>query len=252
MSNKEQPAVQIQCSLENNNLTPILLNSISQLQNTITQLQKEQNELLIENQKNYTIIKQKEEELLILRENNTKLLEEIDILKKENYILKSKIAELEKQIKEQNTTIAQQNKSINDLEEKVKDLQNKNDKENYKKFLVAIQDLNSIYQFEQNKDIFGKNNIKNLRNFRNGSCHFINDDDDDYIVFKKKEYIIQKLSTIDNETKLELDELCKTTDFTKNIIKYVQPILHQNKNTVQNINNITQKDIDKIFAFFWE
>jgi hypothetical protein len=108
---------------------------------------------------------------------------EIEILRKENIELREKIKELEKKIDDQNDKIDEQNDKIKQLSDTVMSLI---DKELFRKYIVAIQDINS-YDRLQNEQWQYNKNMKKIHNYRLTECHlFLTDYDSlDLIEYKK-------------------------------------------------------------------
>lgn len=129
---------------------------------------------------------------IMTHNDNEKILQEhiktrdvtIEELKKENAELKQKIKELEEHIKKQDVTIQNQNERITNLEDTVAILKNKN---MYKKYLMAIQDLNEIEQLETKLNKVSKNLVK-LRKNRISECHYMDKSTDEWEVVDKNQY----------------------------------------------------------------
>jgi chromosome segregation ATPase len=216
---------------------------ISILMNKISVLEKELDERYTETKNQFITIKQKDEEITLLKQQNVDLISEIKLLKNERDELKLKIEKLEITINQQNTSINEQNKCIEKLQKCIDNLQ---DKEIINKYIIVIQYLNSIYKLEKN---IKNTRIAYLRDDRNYDCHYILDTDKDYIKLKKTEYILDKLSTIDEHIKYKIEKKYGK-DIIQNIISVVKPFVETDK-TVNN-TGFTQERIDDEITFFWE
>lgn len=86
----------------------------------------------------------------------------IQQLKEENQMLRQKISDLE-------NTIVKLETKINQFEEK----------EQYNKFMIAIQDINRLEQIETKLSGNDKKNLIRLRKSRVSECHYIEEDDDE-------------------------------------------------------------------------
>lgn len=96
------------------------------------------------------IIKTRDVIIEELKRENDELKKKIENLEEENTKLKQKIKELEERVKKQDVIIENQNERIKILE----------DKNLYKKYLMAIQDLNKIEGLETKLNNVSKNLVK--------------------------------------------------------------------------------------------
>ena len=107
-------------------------------------------------------------------------------LRKENEMLKNKLKKLEEHVNEQDITINKLNQRLDDLEMK----------NQFNKLVVAIQDLNK-------KD----------------ECHYINEDDDEYMYNHKKIILLEKLNNMSQTIKTKFHKIYPNV--VENIIKHI-------------------------------
>ena len=114
---------------------------------------------------------------------------ELNTLKRENELLLFRISELTKDKDILQHVILNKDKTIDELKEENKKLNNRiselennlfllkdrlnriENKSLYNKYMIAIQDINSLEQLEQYQHI--GNDLKRLRRHRIGDCHYI-------------------------------------------------------------------------------
>jgi|LakMenEpi02Apr12_1017379.scaffolds.fasta_scaffold01958_1 uncharacterized protein YoxC len=155
----------------------------------------------------------------------------IEALRKENEELKNRLKELEEKLnnitKEHNELKIEHNK----LKE---DINTMKQKEQYKKYITAIQDINRLISLENKKyynyDI--KKNLEKLRNDRNYDSHYIlEDNDNDDIKNDKRIILVEQLDSMPNEIKNRFNK--KYPKLLENIIGYIEP----NNNTISSKEN---------------
>lgn len=95
---------------------------------------------------------------------------EIDKLKIKNAELAEKVAAHETTINKQQVTINRQQVTINKLERRLDD---RDDKDHFKKLLIAIQDINRLKRLETKLN--SKDAVTLARTSRVGECHYIED-----------------------------------------------------------------------------
>ena len=149
---------------------------------------------------------QLKEEIKELKAENVILKEEIKELKAENVILKKEIKELKaenvilkkeiKELKAENVILKKDNQSLHD---KVNKLELKDE---YNKFMVAIQDINSMYSLERVNSSF-----KDLREDRVNTCHYIKENDPQDLKDAKIKILYDKLQIMNNSIREDFDDL---------------------------------------------
>ena len=196
-----------------------------------TKLKQEINTKYEENKKFTEIIQIYELEIKELKINNKELEkinkqlnDEIEYIKKEN-------EELNKIILEQNNKIKEQTININELKNDIKIIKQK---EQYKKYITAIQDINRLISLENKKyynyDI--KKNLEKLRNDRNSDNHYIlEDNDDDNLINDKRIILVEQIDNMPNEIKNRFNK--KYPKLLENIIGYIEP----NNNIISSTEN---------------
>jgi len=97
-------------------------------------------------------------------------------------------------------------------------------KEQYKKYITAIQDINRLISLEQiiykNYDI--KKNLEKLRNDRNYDSHYILEDyDDNDLKNDKRIILVEQINNMPNEIKNKFNK--KYPKLLENIIGYIEP-----------------------------
>jgi hypothetical protein len=127
-------------------------------------------------------------------------------------------------------------------------INNLQDKEIINKYIIVIQYLNSIYKLEKN---IKNTRIAYLRDERNYSCHYVLDDDDNFIKLKKNEYILEKLTTIDESIKNKIEKKYGK-DIIQKIISVVKPLVEIDKQVIVDNTGFTQEQIDDEISFFWD
>jgi hypothetical protein len=138
----------------------------------------------------------------------------------ENTLLKLKISELcntnivlMETIKSNELTIQQLKEENIMLKEKIKSLEHKIDKlentihklelkDEYNKFMIAIQDINSMYSLERINSSF-----RDLREDRVDTCHYIKENDPQDLKDAKIKILYDKLQTMNNSIREDFDDL---------------------------------------------
>lgn len=221
------------------------IHQISELSNKITQLEKERDNLYTQNSHNYIIIKQKDDELILLRENNRNLLIEIEELQSQNGELKQIIMEQKNRIEHLEKELSETKKELSEIKDSIKI---KEDKEEINKIILAIQDMNRIYELEKN--INGGKNLSRLRNQRNKDCHYIDEYRDNKLLqIKKTEYVLYKISSISESIRIQFEKRYGN-NMIQTIINYIQPLIYEMNNMYQ--SNILLDFEDYEITDFWE
>ena len=141
----------------------------------------------------------------------------IEALRKENEELKNKLKELEEKLN--NITIEHNKLKIehNKLKEDINTIKQK---EQYKKYITAIQDINRLMSLENNYNI--KKNLEKLRIDRNYDSHYIMEDyDDNDLKNDKKIILVEQINNMPNEIKNKFNK--KYPKLLENIIGYIEP-----------------------------
>jgi hypothetical protein len=156
----------------------------------------------------------------------------IEALRKENEELKNRLNEIEEKLNIALKTIKEQDKTIKEQDSKINNLLV--DKQ-YKKFMIAIQDMNRLISLEQknyNNNIINKNLAK-LRNDRNDEYHYILEDyEDDNIINDKRIILIEQITKyMTKEVENKFNK--RYPNVLKNIIQYIKPennVISSNEN----------------------
>lgn len=141
----------------------------------------------------------------------------IEELRNENKLLKLKIQELETKIILQENKIKHLEDHITKQYIKIELLENK---EIYKKYIIAIQDLNKIEGLESKLYHISKTLIK-LRKHRVSECHYLNEDDDEWFIVDRKSVLYDKLINIPDKIKQKINKLFPNV--IENVIDYIKP-----------------------------
>ena len=159
----------------------------------------------------------------ILKETIKTNEETIEELKKENKILRDKLYSLE-------------NKMLSIESE----LNNIKIKEQYEKYVIAIQDLNSFDELEKKLDIANSRKIKRLRTGRNAIYHYLYNDLDNTEMDYRRNILYNKLKDMPNYIK---------SIFDKKYPKLIDSILpHVIKNNIE----LDDDDIIEDINAWWE
>jgi len=171
-------------------------------------------------------------------------------LEKENKFLNERILQLEKSNQElkrdnikQNERISKQNERISKQNERIDELINK---QHIQKIIMAVQDLNAMFELEKH---INDTKLFRLRNFRNNICHYFDDlNDTEFLKFKKMENVINQLCDIDPNIKYKIEQ-SYGVNVVQKIIDYMKPVLD---NYVCTIDKIDEDDLNFILNQFWE
>ena len=140
--------------------------------------------------------------------HNEQTMEE---LKEENNKLKNEIEQLKKQLNEQETQINKLNKRLDDKEST----------ELFKKYLVAIQDINHEDLLENKLNPVSKQNLIKLKKNRISDCHYL---DNNYTVIEMNErrtFFLDKIQNIPADIKTKFDKMYPK--LLEDIEKYIAP-----------------------------
>lgn len=125
----------------------------------------------------------------------------IQLLKEENEMLKQKINELESKMNKQDSIISNQNDLIQELKLDIQDIQLK---EEYNQFMVAIQDINSMYSLEKK---LKNSSFTDLREDRVDNCHYIKENDSHELKDAKITVLYEKLKYMKDSLREKFDDL---------------------------------------------
>ena len=156
-------------------------------------------------------IKHNEQTIEELREENKKLKIEIEQLKKQLKEQEIKLEEQTLKLKKQETLIDKLNKRLDDKESV----------ELFKKFSIAIQDINHDDSLENKLNYQSKQNLIKLKKNRISNCHYL---DSDYTISEKNErrtFFLDKVKNIPQEIKAKFDKMYPK--LLENIEKYIAP-----------------------------
>jgi hypothetical protein len=160
----------------------------------------------------------------------------IEILREENKKLKIEVEELKKELKEHKQKIEEQDKEIKKL---TKRLDDKESTELFKKYLIAIQDINHDDLLENKLTFTSKQNLIKLKTNRISDCHYL---DNNYTNIEKNErrtLFLEKIKNIPSDIKQRFDKMYPK--LLEEIEKYIAP----------QPANLTQQQIDEI-NLWWE
>lgn len=152
---------------------------------------------------------------------------EIEVLKQENEVLRNRINELENKVHEQDAKIKLIETQLLNIEMR----------EQKKKIIIAIQDLNSLDKLEHKLGQYN-HSIHMLRENRTTECHYIKIDDSDEIKNYKKLLLLDKLNNLD---KLLIN---KIDGKHKGFINKIKCYIEMQNITYQNIDEDTKDDIN--------
>jgi uncharacterized protein YoxC len=176
-------------------------------------------EIEIENINKTYKIKEIETKLTYLEYENENKSHKIKTLELDNENKTYKIKELETEIKELKTSIVKIN-----------------NRETMTKIINSIQDLNSTDKLEKTLNIPYKQFIRKIRGYRNSQCHYILEDDSNELKNKKKQCILQNLTSIPKDIKT-LFEQRFGYGLIDEIVVYLQTI-------ELTYNNLTTEEIE--------
>ncbi len=172
----------------------------------------------------------------LLKETISHNEQTIEELRKENKKLKSEIEQLKKQLKEQEIKLEEQESQIKKL---TKRLDDRESTELFKKYLIAIQDINHDELLENKLNIVSKQNLIRLKTNRISDCHYL---DKNYTSVEKNErrtFFLNKIQNIPADIKAKFDKIYPK--LLEDIEKYIAP----------QPSNLTQQSIDEI-NLWWE
>jgi chromosome segregation ATPase len=216
------------------NINECLSEEIRKIKEMFEQIKKENFEIKKENTEYKMEIIELKKEIVELKKENTELKNEIVELKKENTELKKEIVELKKENAELKKEIVELKKENVELKTENAKLKNENaelrerivvleTREQKRKIITSLQDLNSIELLEQKLNIPYNKSIQQLRKNRNVISHYTFDDDDDELIKYKKLKMLEHYKNLDNRLILELDKKYKP-GFIGEIINYLESL----------------------------
>jgi FtsZ-binding cell division protein ZapB len=213
-----------------------LINQNFELKNKLGVFDKQNSEYFLQNVNNIITIDCLQLQIVHLEEENKSLNERVSILERENADIKRENAD----IKRENADIKRENADIKNI------LLGFTNKALMEKIIMVIQDLNATFELEKN---INDHKLYKLRDYRNSFCHYIDDkNDDDFIKFKKYEFVLEKLTDINNTIKKKIETLYGR-DIINKIINYVRPKLIYN---FDNVSDIDEEELYQELNIFWE
>ena len=179
-------------------------------------LNVEQNTVRVNVPTNYLLVDQKE--YMLLCNENREMKEKISLFYANERILqqtiengKATIEELRKENMELKEKLLKVERELSDANEKIESLGSKIDniclKNAFKKYMIAIQDINSQYQLELCSDKKCAGMLKRLRRNRVNDCHYINNDFDDSEIELRVNLLCNRLKNMDHNIKAKFDKL---------------------------------------------
>jgi septal ring factor EnvC (AmiA/AmiB activator) len=199
-------------------------------------LKEQNNNLLIEIQ---TLRAENNELKCIIEEQKIR----IDNLEKELTETKKELTETKKELTETKKELTETKKELMDVKMKI---EVKEENEYLHKMILAIQDINRIYELENN--IKGGKKLLKLRKYRNKECHYIDENDEPYIQNRKIQYLLYILSNIKESIKVRFENICDN-GIIKRIINYIEPFILENIDEFR-FNN--EEIGDDEITYFWE
>jgi chromosome segregation ATPase len=164
---------QIENQIELNNKIENLIKENTELKNMLEKQNIQLTEIKEENKILKEEIKEVREENKILKEEIKEVREENKIIKEENKIIKEENKELKSLIKQQGCEIVELKKENIELKKTIVKLEDRLDvmetKQLFNKYVVAIQDLNSLEHLEPKIG----SSLKNLKRNRIATCHYL-------------------------------------------------------------------------------
>lgn len=119
-------------------------------------------------------------------------------IKKSSYFyMRQKISELE-------TTIYNQGNEIKELKQEMILMR---EKEQYHKFVIAIQDVNHLEQIESKLSGNDKKNLIRLKKSRVSECHYIDEDDDDNDKNDRRTVLYERIQTMSQHVRQKFDKM---------------------------------------------
>jgi transposase-like protein len=226
-----------------------LINENIELKHKLQKIDNELSKEILQNANNNITIDTLETRIVYLENENKHLNERINqleqdnaILKQENIVLKQENIVLKQEIVilKQEIVILKQDNAI--LKQDIIELKHNNI---ISKTIKVLQDINDEYKLETK---IKNNKLARLRNQRNSECHYLLDDDNAVMKLKKIEYIINHLSSLDENIKTRIEKQFGK-ELIENIIKYIKPIL------ADKLKNITEENTEEMndeLLWFWE
>lgn len=211
--------------IENSTLPPAVKFSI-EYQNLEYINKEHYNNLIKENKDLKDQLKQITDDYLTELKNKDKTIEE---LKRENEELKKELDKVKNDISFIKDKMAK--RELNEL---------------FNKFKRAIQDINRIKELEKNiKDKRIAQKLKELRNDRNITAHYLYDDDDDEINNYKIYLLFKKLINLNVDIKNKFHK--NYPNLIENIIKHISP-------EIKDVSeyDIISEDIKENINEWWE
>jgi uncharacterized coiled-coil protein SlyX len=170
-----------------------------------------------------------------------------------------KITDQDSKINEQNDKITDQDSKINEQNDKIyfmlNELAVRKTKSEFDKYLIALQDINSLFQLERAETVSNKlkRQIYSLRTKRVGISHFIlKEIDQPEIVNFKISMVLSRLNgSMSTECK-DLFEYKFGADFIEEIVLFISKINSNNATTAFNATSSAfENDLEKINATEW-
>jgi hypothetical protein len=227
-----------------------LKNENAELKNKLHMLDNQISDHFLQNVSNNITIEILQTQIVNLEKENKFLNERILQLEKSNQELKrdniehkNTISKQNERISKQNERISKQNELISTQNERIDELINK---QHIQKIIMAVQDLNAMFELEKH---INDTKLFRLRNFRNNICHYFDDvNDTEFLKFKKMENVINQLCDIDPNIKYKIEQ-SYGVNVVQKIIDYMKPVLD---NYVCTIDKIDEDDLNFILNQFWE
>ena len=192
-----------------------IINQNFELKNKLGVFDKQNSEYFLQNVNNNITNDCLQLQIVHLEEENKLLNKRVSILERENADIK-------------NVLIGFTNKAL------------------MEKIIMVIQDLNATFELEKN---INDNKLYKLRDYRNSFCHYIDEkNDNEFIKFKKYEFVLEKLTDINNTIKKKIETLYGR-DIINKIINYVRPKLIYN---FDNVSDIDEEELYQELNLFWE
>ena len=215
-----------------NDKIPMILISQNEYTSLIEENEKLKNEImtLYNNEKNLReTIKFNELTIEELKKENEMLKEELIKLKEHIAKQDDKIKEQDDKIKEQYITITKLNKRLDD----------RDNKELFKKYLIAIQDINRNDYIETKINTQSKQTLINLKKNRISECHYLDNTYSQSEIDDRRTIFLNKIKNIPNEIKQLFD--IRYPNLLDDIEQFIAP----------NPTNPSQQTIDDI-ELWWE
>jgi hypothetical protein len=111
--------------------------------------------------------------------------------------------------------------------------------------------MNKHFNIEINIKSYPRAIISNMRQLRNQTCHYLFENDAQYITFKKIEYAIIQLSIIDTDIKEKIENSLGVYGIIDAILEFVKENLDTSV-TIVNNTCFTDKQINNIIMDFWD